>query len=124
MKGRKMSIELDWNKIYNFFYDHPNRTLLINTAGISIALPQWLQETVIGFWEGSKKQYRDNKEYDSLHVHRYPTYITIHMDRANPEFHPIEHAIKDFEKITSTSTFKRIVIGAAGVLLVGLFLRR
>lgn len=115
---------LDWDRIYDFFYQQPDRTLLIKTNGAAIARPQWLHETIFGFLEGSKKQYRDNKEYDSLHVREYSGYITIHIDSANPELHPIEHAIMDFEKISSTSTFKTIAVGVVGVFLLGFFLKK
>ena len=56
-----------------------------------------LQPTLAGdgLLRGAKKQYRDNKRRDSLHVLVYEDYYEVHLDRFNPIYYPIEHLAYD-----------------------------
>ena len=82
---KKMSIEGIW----------PFRKKKRYKARIKLFKQKDLHETWLGDPKGAKRQFRDNKEIDSVHVREYPDRISFHVDKFNPERRPLEHLMED-----------------------------
>lgn len=57
--------------------------------------PPDVHEASLGISKGCLRQYRDEKPSNSLHIHEFEDYFLAHVDRFNPEHHPVAHGIVD-----------------------------
>lgn len=70
-----------------------------------------LHPSFIGDSKGALRQFRDDRETDSLHVREYPDRICVHHDQYNPERRPIAHFLHDLSPQKRTGAVTGGVLG-------------
>lgn len=75
-------------------------------------IPTNFESSSLSLHFGAKAVYREDRARDSLQLREYDDHYTLQLDRYNPEYRPVAHAIADAPEYT---------IGAAalGAALLG-----
>ena len=71
-------------------------------------MPNWAQETILGYPQGSIKQYR----YGTLHIREYDSEYIVHTDKIDPRKDALGHLLHDAPEILA---------GVAGGLIAGAY---
>ncbi|MEM0117034.1 MAG: hypothetical protein QXX17_03925 [Conexivisphaerales archaeon] len=65
-------------------------------------LPPVFHSTLLGFGQGSKRQYRND---EGGHVREYEERFVYHKDEFNPEKHPVKHLFYDTQLLQTLFVF-------------------
>ena len=71
-------------------------------------IPAEFEQSSLSISAGAEKVYREDRGRDSLQLRIYDGHATVELDRFNPEYYPVKHAIQDATKYTVAGT-----VGAA-----------
>ena len=66
-------------------------------------IPAEFEQSALSINGGAKTVYREDREEDSLQLRIYEDRATVELDRYNPEYYPVKHAVQDATKYTVAS---------------------
>lgn len=73
-------------------------------------IPAEFEQSPMSLHAGADKVYREDRARDSLQLRVYDGHATVELDRYNPEYYPVKHAVQDATKYT--------IAGVAGIALL------
>ncbi len=77
-------------------------------------LPSNFEVSALSIKNGAQEVYREKKAKDSIQIREYENYYTLQLDRYNPQYHPIGHALVDATGYTLTATVGAVIVAKGG----------
>ena len=74
-------------------------------SAVPSSVPKNFKQSDLSLHLGAQKVYREERATDSVQLRVYEDKYTLQLDRYNPQYYPIKHAVYDATEYTAAALF-------------------